>query len=405
MSPVSPLFAIGALAAAVLTGWLLLRWQGAPAAGSNRYTAIEGLRGYLAFGVFLCHASIWFFFVRHGRWEVPPSALYTHLGQASVILFFMITAFLFFSRLLDARADPHVRRMDWTHLFASRVLRLVPLYVVAMGLLFGLVAASTGFELRVPVSQLLTGALQWLSFTTLGAPTLNAYADTSIVIAGVTWSLPYEWCFYLALPLMAVALGQRVPGAAWLAVGLGLLLALRLHTDLFANFGGGIVAALLVRHEATRRRLSGPLGGALVVGSLVLLVACFDTAFGGPQLLLLTVAFCAIACGHTLWGVLSHPVSRLLGQSAYSLYLLHGLLLFAAFHLVIGREAAAQLSPAAHWLIVTGLGVLLTLLCQLTFRGIEAPAMARVPALTAALRRWRGRRLPPPLPTQPDTPT
>lgn len=123
--------------------------------------------------------------------------------------------------------------------------------------------------------------------------------------------------------------------------------------------------------------------------SLLILAACaaavglFPLATGYGALLLLGIAFVLIACGNTLFGLLLHPASRLLGEMAYSLYLLHGLLLFGLFHFGPG----APPSTLAHWACVLALTPCLVLLGHASFRFIEAPAMRATPALTAALRR------------------
>lgn len=95
MGPVSPLPAIICLLVAIGTSFLLVKRFGVPPA-QGRYASIDGLRGYLALFVFLHHSSVWYFFLRTGQWEDPPSNLYTHFGSSSVLLYFMITGFLFF---------------------------------------------------------------------------------------------------------------------------------------------------------------------------------------------------------------------------------------------------------------------------------------------------------------------
>ena len=39
---------------------------------ANRFHAIDGLRGFLALGVFFHHAVISYFYYATGRWELPP---------------------------------------------------------------------------------------------------------------------------------------------------------------------------------------------------------------------------------------------------------------------------------------------------------------------------------------------
>jgi tRNA A-37 threonylcarbamoyl transferase component Bud32 len=88
----------------------------APAAFRRKpLCGIDGLRGYLAFGVFVHHSIITWIFLRTGVIDFPPSNFYSMLGQGSVALFFMITGFLFWSRLL-AQGRNH----DWLAFGVSR---------------------------------------------------------------------------------------------------------------------------------------------------------------------------------------------------------------------------------------------------------------------------------------------
>ena len=88
MNPVSPVFAAAEFLLAFLVMLVMSRLLSVrfPA---NRVSAIDGLRGYLGFAVFLHHGAIWFYYLRSGEWALPPSWLYTHLGQSGVALFFM----------------------------------------------------------------------------------------------------------------------------------------------------------------------------------------------------------------------------------------------------------------------------------------------------------------------------
>lgn len=110
MTVYSPWVVVAALALALGTAALLVRWQGVPARG-GRFVAIDGLRGFLAFFVFLHHGSIWYGQLHEQRWVAPASPLYRHLGDSSVALFFMITAFLFTTKVIDSDRRP----IDWVH--------------------------------------------------------------------------------------------------------------------------------------------------------------------------------------------------------------------------------------------------------------------------------------------------
>ncbi|WP_254814204.1 acyltransferase family protein [Pseudomonas aeruginosa] len=128
MSPTSALPALACLAVALATCEFIRR-LGSARLPASRFVTIDGLRGYLAFFVFLHHSSIWYYYLKDGLWQLPPSRLYAHFGQTSVALFFMVTGFLFAHKLLHSRGTP----IRWLDVYASRIARLLPAY-----LLFGI---------------------------------------------------------------------------------------------------------------------------------------------------------------------------------------------------------------------------------------------------------------------------
>jgi len=389
VDPTSPLPALAALAVAIGTAHLI-SGKAAPATAHGRFATIDGLRGYLAFFVFLHHSCIWYSYSHTGTWAVMPhSRFYIHLGQSGVELFFMITGFLFFSKLLEAKAKGG--NPDWLRLYVSRVLRLTPLYLVAMAVLFAILAVLSGGKFAESPYLLIRHALQWLAFTVIGNPDVNAIQDTYLVTAGVTWSLVYEWYFYLSLPLLALALRLGPP---YRYVGLGLVAAAAFvlrHADwhFLVAFGGGMVAALVAPSPRFRQWAARPAASIVALAFVATAVAFFPKAYWVLPTLLLSVAFALIAGGNTLFGALLTRASHTLGDMAYGLYLLHGLVLFTLFTFVIGRDTAQGFSPVTHWLVIVATAPLLVLLCHGTYRLIEKPALERTNAVTAWLRALR----------------
>lgn len=383
MSPVSPWPALVATASAWYVAVALCGRYGAPST-AGRFENLDGLRGFLALFVALSHACIWYFHLRTGQWKAPPSNLYNQMGQGSVVLFFMITAFLFFTRILEARTTP----IDWPRLYVARVLRLTPLYLLTMALLFCLVAYLSNGELQVSPQRLLGQALRWLAFTIPGAPPLNGVSVISI--AGVTWTLPYEWLFYLALPLLGQIVGAR-PSLAVIAFSLaacmGLLLSWTPGPAPLLAFAGGVAAAFAVRFPVFQRFASGWAASLLALSCIGMAATGYRSAFAVAPIALYAAAFACIAGGSSLFGLLRHPASRMLGEITYSVYLLHGLLLFVLFHFLVGRSRAAAWQAHEHWLAVCLTMPFLVLLCTLTFRTIEFPAIRSVDAWMRRLRR------------------
>ncbi|MEX3999161.1 acyltransferase family protein [Paraburkholderia sp. EG285A] len=380
MSPISP-FAVLAVLIVALATVKLLAWRfGAPQA-QGRYIGIDGLRGYLALFVFVHHSCIWYFYLRTSQWLVPPSTFFTQLGQSSVLFFFMITGFLFSEKILAGRT----KGIDWLKLYVSRVMRLTPLYLFAMALFFGIVAVLTGGTLNESPGALLVSVLEWLGFAIAGMPDVNGLANAHLIVAGVPWTLAYEWLFYLCLPLLAMAIGV-MPSLPVLMIGvMGALGAIVFHPELrMLSFTSGIIAAALVRNDAFRRLASTPAASALAIVTTALAVTIFPKSYG--HFALLSVSFVLIAGGATLFGALSNALSRMLGEMTYSIYLLHGLVLFTLFTAVIGKPQAAHFSPFEHWLIIALTVPVLIVICYATFSLIEKPAMHSTNRVTAWLR-------------------
>jgi peptidoglycan/LPS O-acetylase OafA/YrhL len=113
----------------------------APGTGT-RYSAIDGLRGFLALGVFVFHLIVTHRYIETGIWEAPSSRFYALLGPVGVSVFFMITGFLFWGQMLRAKGRP-----AWRKLYIGRLFRIGPMYVFVVLVMLYVVFARTGFRL------------------------------------------------------------------------------------------------------------------------------------------------------------------------------------------------------------------------------------------------------------------
>ena len=152
-------------------------------------------------------------------------------------------------------------------------------------------------------------------------------------------------------------------------------------------FVQGAIAAFVSRQLRVATVLRAPGFG------LIALAAAWVVMFGSAPNLLVTAlvlaGFCIVACGNTVFGLLSNRAAVVLGDISYGVYLLHGLLLSVTFMFLVGPQRAAATSPAVHWAVVTAIGVVVVIAAALTYRFVEAPAMKRVKRVTALMRRGR----------------
>ena len=338
----------------------------------QRSSAIHGLRGLLAFGVFGHHAVVTNQYLRTGSWNYPPSAFYTLLGEVSVAFFFAITGFLFWRKLLDARGT-----VDWIQLYIGRFFRIAPLYLVAVGGVLLVVMARTDFELREPPHLLFGDVARWLTLGILGQPDVNGYEKTGLLMAGVTWTLRYEWLYYFSLPMLAPLAAtpwhlQAVLGGLALTFAAYALdpSAHALYASLFLC---GMIAASL-RHAGIQMCLEGRLGLAIAIFSLGILFAGFHTAKGIVQVVLIGIVFHVLSSGNTVLGILGIKPVRRLGEMSYSVYLLHGLVLSGVFAIVPIKAFALQ-SNGRYWLTIALCGFLVILVACLGCLLVERPGM------------------------------
>lgn len=367
MDHLHPAFALALLIEAFLVLYFIRRWIPVELM-PGRSPTIDGLRGFLAFGVFVHHSAIWYVFLKTGSWVVPESRLYSQLGQATVTLFFMITGYLFYRKVLEGRETP----IDWLRLYVSRCLRILPLYVAIL-----LVAAVLIALIRYS---------GWLS------PMVAPWHEKSLVgliTAGVTWTLGYELKFYYALPLLALTAGRVA--WPWLAFAVfmlwisGISKALDIHACAFI---GGMAAALLGQVSAWRRFAQSAGGSAGALLTLTCAVAVFDTAYAITPLLLLALSFALIANGAGMWGLLTTELPRIFGEMTYSIYLLHGPLLFIAFHFVIGFDVGETLNPIQHWSVIACLVPILLVISAFSYINLEAPCLRTVSTCQAYLNKF-----------------
>jgi peptidoglycan/LPS O-acetylase OafA/YrhL len=311
-------------------------------------------------------------YMRTGIWRSPPSDFYTMIGESGVALFFAITGFLFWGKLLHVRGAP-----NWRHLYIGRLFRIAPVYLAVVAVMMVVVWNRSYYELHEPVSAVLSDTARWLTLGMLGQPDVNGYQNTGRLLAGVTWTLRYEWLFYFSLPFFA--LFARRAWHLWFASG-GLLIFCVVFSIYHARealycalfFCGMIPASLIER--GWRIQLGRTLTLVTATACLLLLFMNFSSTIGVMQVFLLGILFCLFSIGSAYGKLLEAKPVRRLGEISYSLYLIHGLVLTAVFSSDALRGYAMN-SHASYWLIVALCGLLAVLAATFSYLLIERPGI------------------------------
>ena len=373
MNPLSPFFCIIILLICFVTGYLIkLKYRINPPIG--RYESIDGMRGFLALGVFIHHSSIWHQYLQTGYWAAPNSNLYNQFGQTSVSLFFMITSFLFISKLLNGNE----KGFKWRSFFLSRIFRLVPMYFFSIWLIIISIMFISNWQVNVELAEFVKSVFNWCLFTIYQTSNINNSGFTSFINAGVVWSLPYEWLFYFSLPIISIFLIKVKPKIIYLILSVVFIVTFyKIHgiVDYYIySFIGGASAPFLVKFSSFYKKINDTYSSIIVLVCLFF-IGQFHTANDIYCILLITIVFTFIAFGTSFFGLLKNSTLKFLGEICYSTYLLHGILLFTVFYFGFGFENIKLLTPLEYCLVVFSITPVVVIISFLGFKYIEKPYM------------------------------
>jgi peptidoglycan/LPS O-acetylase OafA/YrhL len=396
MDPTNPLFYVILMAGCVLLGQGIARTSKfyaketePPAGGAGRYEALDGLRGFLALGVFFHHSVIYYFWFHTDVWDHPPSTLYDLLGANSVAAFFMITGFLFWSKAI--RGGARIKPLD---LYWNRFRRIAPMCFFSVGAVLMLVAGVSRFQIVEPPWEIVRQVARCLTLGFCQLPHVNQ-VPTASINASVFWTLRLEWIFYLALPVTAYfATPKRfaVLAAATLAVIAAIAASgAGAFSDLVrfpVNFLCGMAIAHLVASAPLGKYLTSKVLTLVVLVPLVIAPLFSRVDRHLVNLALMFLPFLAVALGNDFFGLLRTRGAKVLGTISYSVYLMHGIVLYAVLRSVNMVFPVKDMSVLTYWALIAVCGVIVVMACSLTYRFVEKPFLAgksRRPSPAAAV--------------------
>ncbi|MBM4783744.1 MAG: acyltransferase [Archangiaceae bacterium] len=175
------------LLATLYAGWLEKRFPTTVDSKGNHIEILEILRGIAAFVVFCAHVTMYF------GGLAPGSRASSYMGDLGVIIFFMLTGFLFWGQLLSGR-------FSMESFFPKRIRRLVPLCVFVVGTVTLVDWIGAGFVL--PSLFQLHSAMRNFGFGFV--PVQDVFGPDMYLRINTIWSLRWEWLFYFLLPVFAV---------------------------------------------------------------------------------------------------------------------------------------------------------------------------------------------------------
>lgn len=339
-------------------------------ADSNRYAAMEGLRAYAVIVVFMVHGFGTYSKVlldknlNRLRVEQLDSMsdlliFYFHRSHYGVDIFFLLSGFLIFRMV--ARAN-----FNYWHFIFNRVRRIYPAFLVSMGLAIGVkLLLNPSFSVN---SVTLLQNLFFLNGIP-GANSIRAYNHP-------TWSLFFEFTFYLALPILVYGLrvnnGLRLIGfaAVWLVLSSFLLAAYARYAMFLAG------AFIACASDDELKRMSGVAHDIVVLAVYLGTTLYFVFRPSFQQFIPVYAVSTSLLFVNTVYGagflnkIFSLKPLRYLGNISYSFYLVHVTAIAVVFGYVL-KLLELQAGLSSLLLLLIGSFALATSISILLFVLVE----------------------------------
>lgn len=296
-------------------------------------SSISGLRSFLAIIVLLSHSTHYLYSMK-SEWIYNATYkeifgignVYLNLGKLGVLMFFMISGFLFY-RII------YKEKLDTLKLFKKRILRIVPCYWFSMLLI--VIIGSFYYTTDINLQSLIQ-LIRWALF--IGNYSIGEI-NTSHINAGVDWTLKIEWMLYISLPFIFIITRGKSNRCKDIVILLSILaifilsFMIRLYAGIYTDprpvlgFASGLLAFRYM-HKFTRVT-ENPLSGLIAALCIIISFPLGSYAlFYMAMVLLCTISFLIISSGNSIYNILSNKTMVSLGEVSYSIYLLHGIILF-----------------------------------------------------------------------------
>ncbi|MGL0761219.1 acyltransferase family protein [Citrobacter freundii] len=366
----SLLFSISIILVAVICAYIIQKTKLIPNINykSGEYSAISGVRGLAAIFVYVNHAPYMLNTIGAKPSFSSWGWIYGNLGSFGVQIFFCITGFLFFDRIIKNNGE-----MSWNRFYEARIKRICPLFYTAC-IAYFIIAFVENKSVSLSASDLQT-AVSLMSFgfieSSMKIGEFNLYP-----INGVIWTLVHEWRFYFALPLIAYAYANKKIGPSVLLIAI-----IAAITDLYnsplvcwAYFLTGIITAIIYNKKISYLKSMSSLFSVIAIICLIVTMgAKINQGYNWQRYIISSIFFFSIILSNPFW--LRFGPLKILGEISYSVYLLHLPILYVAIKLLNQFTDLNTISFNSYWFFILIVDVFIVLISSISFRFIESRFM------------------------------
>ncbi|MFS1538109.1 MAG: acyltransferase family protein [Candidatus Phlomobacter fragariae] len=321
----------------------------------ERYYFLDGLRGICAIFVVITHSHELLGLKGFNLTEYGPNSI-SFLGIIGVQMFFCITGFLFIDQLIKKNYN-----IDWITFFSSRIKRLLPLF-------FFSITMSLIIIYIINFNKLNTLSLDDVK-NSLGLYFLKQNEILGINsnhLLGATWTLPYEWRFYMALPLFCAFVNLIKVNPIILFSIFGVFVG--------KYFLIGCFSALLFNKYKIKNNLARVITLLLAISSLVILSSSKDVN-GNDVFIFSFILFLGLVMSPP--DFLSKKIYVYCGEISYSIYLLHMPLMFFITYLSYFLFGVTKLNNYNFIFVYSISSILICIISFFSYKYIEYPFLKK----------------------------
>ncbi|EOV9015874.1 acyltransferase family protein [Cronobacter muytjensii] len=334
----------------------------------SRNASLDGLRYVMASLVVFHHSGFFASYFTTGSWSVH-SELLMYIGKVGVYVFFAISAFLFWGK-----TESFNRKSSWISLYINRFFRIAPLQFFCSAVSIAIILYFSGFPWKNSIHFF--DVIPWFDAGMLNVrPDINGYHKSRVVMAGVTWTLQYEWFFYFSLPLLFLLRKVALSVAT-----ISLLAFLFAPVDSKTQYTFSLLSCFacgIICYEMHKRfKVSKGMAEFILLFSLACLATFQPSVHNGKASFFCGMVVYAVINGASFFGLLTSKGTTRLGEVSYSIYLMQGIVFYTLFKLVSSSGINVNLYSNGYYALTFLSFLILVAISTLTFRFVEKPAVA-----------------------------
>lgn len=289
-------------------------------AEQGRELAIDGLRAFLALAV-IYHHMIYSYNLFHGKGWTIDYPVNEKLGKVAVSFFFMISAYILTQKSIKTTSD-------FIKFYINRFFRIAPMFWFSTSICLG---TAIVFGSHIDYHSLLGKLYIWYDaglFFIAHKPDINNFNNTYLVNAGVMWTLPWEWLLYFSLP--GLILIRHKVNAFVISQFLNFMF---IYCISFWSYTCAVFF-LCFSLGMTARDITPFIKLPKMANNIIILL-CLCLIFlrksGSFEISTVVTEFILLVCicqRGDFFGILRSKGAVRLGEVSYSIYLMHGIVLF-----------------------------------------------------------------------------